>query len=115
MTRAGAQVMLLPHSPEAVASAGGDNHEQAATSLVLLERWTFAHERAAAAEASSPGTSPHAALARRPSLFESARSLEAPVIYKRTVRFAVACASAGHTLKRLATRRSSCCGPCTPC
>jgi hypothetical protein len=78
--------MLLPHSPGAAASAGGDNNEQAAASLVLLERWTFAHERAAATDSGSPGTSPHATLARRPSLFESARSLEAPVIYKRTVR-----------------------------
>jgi hypothetical protein len=57
--------------------------------MVLLERWVLAHERAAG-EPGSPGSPAH--LPRRPSLFESARSLEVPVIYKRTAR-APPCAS----------------------
>jgi hypothetical protein len=51
--------------------------------MVLLERWTLAHERTAA-DVGSPGSP--SSLPRRPSLFESARSLEVPVIYKRTAR-----------------------------
>lgn len=55
--------------------------------LTLLERWVWAHEPVATSEgtqgdaASSPRTS------SRPSLFESERSLEVPVIYKRAVIF----------------------------
>jgi hypothetical protein len=71
------QVFLLPHAP-----AAADAQEDAA-SMVLLERWTLAHERTAV-DVGSPGSP--SSLPRRPSLFESARSLEVPVIYKRTAR-----------------------------
>ena len=73
------QVHLLPHAP-APSTASSAPESYAGGSMVLLERWVLAHERAA-----SDGSCP-ASPTRRPSLFESARSLEVPVIYKRTVR-----------------------------
>ena len=72
-----AQVLLLPHAPGA---PDPDAADAPSGGMVLLERWAFAHERAQPDGAHSPTAQ------RRPSLFESARSLEVPVIYKRTAR-----------------------------
>jgi hypothetical protein len=78
------QVLLLPHAPAATHDPPtGAADTSSAGGMVLLERWVLAHERAAVLDFGSP-SSP-AQLPRRPSLFESARSLEVPVIYKRTV------------------------------
>jgi hypothetical protein len=74
------QVLLLPHAPAATGVSGAPDASSAG-GMVLLERWVLAHERAAALDVPSSPTQ----LPRRPSLFESARSLEVPVIYKRTV------------------------------